>query len=307
MLSKEEYLRDLQAAEALHAEAYKRLADTASDAKSKEVLKKLHKIEKGHAALLKKLLSYNGYAEKRGTSRLSLFKIIALRRLLGLAFSIKFMEYNALRVNEKLTTAMRTFKFTNQERKLLDEFEKGERGEGMLGNLLVSLSPVLKNIRDVVFGMNDGLVEVLAAVAGIGAALRTPLLVFLAGALIAISGSLSMAGGAYLSTKYEKAINTNKEKAASASKSAFYVGIFYIFGAIFPVLPFALGLGGLLGIAVAIALTALVLSISSSLIAIVSNESVPRRVAESLLISLGAAAVTIAIGAYARQVLHIIV
>ncbi|MEM3181341.1 MAG: VIT1/CCC1 transporter family protein [Candidatus Micrarchaeaceae archaeon] len=307
MVSKEKYFRDLQATEALHAEVYKRLAASDKDIKSRKVLEKLYNVEKGHADLLQKLLSLNGYMAKRHTSRFSLFKIIMLRKLLGLAFSIKLMEYNKLLVNKKFMIALRMFKFTREERVLLGTFEKGERIEDVLSNLLVSFSTVLKNIRDIIFGMNDGLVEVLAAVAGIGAALRVPLLIFVAGSLVAISGALSMAGGAYLSTKYEKAINAKEVKVVSPARSAFYVGLFYIFGAIFPILPFAFGLGGILGITAAIILTAFILSFSSSLIAIVSDESIAKRVAESLLISLGAAAVTIAIGSYARYVLHIIV
>ncbi|MEM0148975.1 MAG: VIT1/CCC1 transporter family protein [Candidatus Micrarchaeaceae archaeon] len=308
MISKIKYLQNLQADEALHAEVYKRLAaSTKGNAKAKTVLEKLYRIEKGHAALLQKLLVMNGGNAKGGISRISLFGVMLARKLLGFTFAIKLMEYNKLLINERFRNALRSFRFNANERSLLGTLEKGEKVEDMLSNLLLSLNSVLANIRDVVFGMNDGLVEVLAATVGFSAALQEPLLVLIAGSLVAVSGALSMSGGAYLSTKYEKVISAANSKGKIPVRSALYTGLFYILGAIFPILPFAFGIGGMSGIAASIILTAIVLMLTSTLIAVLSNESISKRVAESLLISLGAAAVTIALGFYARYALHIIV
>ncbi|MEM0159772.1 MAG: VIT1/CCC1 transporter family protein [Candidatus Micrarchaeaceae archaeon] len=307
MISKEKYLQRLQADEALHAEVYRRLAASDRNAKSKAVLEKLYRIEKDHAVLLQRILAMNGYEKRGRISSISLFAISAARKFLGFTFAIKLMEYNKLLINKRFRDALRSFKFDARERLMLSRLEKGEKVEEMLNNLLLPLNSVLRNIRDVVFGMNDGLVEVLAATVGFSAALQEPLLVLIAGLLVAVSGALSMAGGAYLSTKYEKVISTAKSQGKLPARSALYTGIFYIFGAIFPILPFAFGIGGISGIALAMVLTAIVLLFTSTLIAILSNESISRRVAESLLISFGAAAVTITLGFYARYVLHILV
>ncbi len=59
------------------------------------------------------------------------------------------------------------------------------------------------NLREIVFGFNDGLVTTFTVVAGFTGALVSPRLIILAGVLNAISDGLSMAFGAWLSTKSE--------------------------------------------------------------------------------------------------------
>jgi VIT1/CCC1 family predicted Fe2+/Mn2+ transporter len=303
--TKIDYLTDLHNDEALHAQVYQYLSGVEKNAKAKETLLKLYRIETSHSSILQRVLQLNNYKARPRHNTLHLLFLKFLRIIFGITFAIKFMEYDKLLTHEKLGKAHEKFRFSQDEKRLLDVMEKGERVEDILANILVSGNPVLSNIRDVVFGMNDGLVEVLAATVGFGAALHLPMLVFIAGVLVALSGTLSMAGGAYLSTKYEKSIGSAANAFRHPGKSAFYTGLFYFCGAVFPLIPFALGIGGFYGIALAILLTAIVLTFTSSMIAIFSNQSIPRRVAESLVISLGAASATIALGLYARFALHI--
>lgn len=60
-----------------------------------------------------------------------------------------------------------------------------------------------KNIRDVVFGANDGFVSSLALIAGVSAAFASPKIVIVAVISASIAGAISMAFGAYLSVKSE--------------------------------------------------------------------------------------------------------
>lgn len=303
--TKLEYIESLQHDEALHAQAYHELAALEKNANVRDTLLKLYKIETSHSAILRRVLLLNHYNSEPRRNIFNLLFLRLLRMILGVTFTIKFMEYGKLLTNEKMRKAHEKFHFNNEERKLLDAMGVGEKAEDILSDMLLSLNPVLSNIRDVVFGMNDGLVEVLAATVGFGAALHLPLLVFIAGVLVALSGTLSMSGGAFLSTKYERSIRSAKHAERSPGRSALYTGLFYFCGAVFPILPFALGIGGFNGIAISIILTAIVLVFTSSVIAVFSNQSIPKRVLESLAISLGAAAATIALGVYARFALHI--
>ncbi|MGC8478752.1 MAG: VIT1/CCC1 transporter family protein [Candidatus Micrarchaeia archaeon] len=306
MQSKKEYIQSLQQDEEFHSQVYGILEKEEKNSEIRKTLSHLYIIERGHSEILKKLLRMNGFGVRKRNNFFRILLIMISRKLFGIAFTIKLMEYNKLITDKKLSLAMRRFKFGRGEAALLHLMEKGERTEDVLSHILLSLSPVLNNIRDVVFGMNDGLVEVLAAVVGFSAALRLPVLVLIAGMLVAISGTLSMSGGAYLSTKYEKNISASG-RGRKPGLSALYTGIFYFCGAAFPIAPFALGIGGLYGIAYSVLLTSLVLATTSSIIAILSGQSIAKRVAESLLISLGAASVTILLGFYARYVLHITV
>ena len=65
-------------------------------------------------------------------------------------------------------------------------------------------------IRDVIFGANDGLVSILALVAGVYGAVTESSIILITGISGAIAGTISMGAGAYLSTKSEKEV-TQKE------------------------------------------------------------------------------------------------
>ena len=65
-------------------------------------------------------------------------------------------------------------------------------------------------IRDVIFGANDGLVSILALVAGVYGAISESHPILIAGIAGAVAGAISMGAGAYLSAKSEKEV-TEKE------------------------------------------------------------------------------------------------
>lgn len=65
-------------------------------------------------------------------------------------------------------------------------------------------------IREVVFGMEDGMVSTFGAVVGIAATTANPYTVILAGSILIAVESLSMAVGSYLSNKSEKEIDERK-------------------------------------------------------------------------------------------------
>jgi VIT1/CCC1 family predicted Fe2+/Mn2+ transporter len=65
-------------------------------------------------------------------------------------------------------------------------------------------------VRDVIFGANDGLVSILALLAGVYGAVTESRLILIAGVAGAVAGAISMGAGAYLSSKSEQEV-TEKE------------------------------------------------------------------------------------------------
>jgi VIT1/CCC1 family predicted Fe2+/Mn2+ transporter len=65
-------------------------------------------------------------------------------------------------------------------------------------------------VRDVIFGANDGLVSILALVAGVYGAITESHPILIAGIAGAVAGAISMGAGSYLSSKSEKEV-TEKE------------------------------------------------------------------------------------------------
>jgi VIT1/CCC1 family predicted Fe2+/Mn2+ transporter len=79
----------------------------------------------------------------------------------------------------------------NKSKEFLFVMEKKRNGHNPLGMLL----------KDAVFGVNDGIVSMLALVAGLSAASMTRQVVVIAGFAEAFAGAISMAIGSYISTK----------------------------------------------------------------------------------------------------------
>ena len=94
---------------------------------------------------------------------------------------------------------------------------------------------ILAFLREIIFGLEDGLVSTLGAITGIAGATSNQPLVIISGFVVVAVESLSMAAGTYLSNKSEteanNAINHQKQKIGSQPiKDGIFMGISYIIG-----------------------------------------------------------------------------
>ena len=71
-------------------------------------------------------------------------------------------------------------------------------------------SNIIGTIREVVFGMEDGMVSTLGAITGIAAATQNYFIVLLTGFVVVAVESISMAVGSYISSKSKRAIDERK-------------------------------------------------------------------------------------------------
>jgi VIT1/CCC1 family predicted Fe2+/Mn2+ transporter len=308
---KQKLIYSLYNTEILHGRIYQIFSKRRSSQKMKAIMSRLVKLEDYHAGLWAQVLRMNRMQPERSNHGFKLATISFLSRIFGTAVTVKIIEHMEGNLHQKLDKLIKEKPLSKAEQAIVDKVKRSEEGEEEgLEAQIVGNNPVFNNIRDVMFGMNDGLVEILAVVAGLAAALQTPILIFIAGFIVAVSGTLSMSAGAYLSTGYQKDIDLKAKKGSgipTAKSSAFYVGVFYFIGSLFPLSPFAFGSIGYTGIIIAIILTSIVLTLTSSLIALASDRSIAKSVAKTLLLSLGAAAATILLGAYVRATFHITV
>jgi VIT1/CCC1 family predicted Fe2+/Mn2+ transporter len=298
------YLEELYRNEALHKIVYSKLSEIEKEKELKSILEKLSKMEERHKALWGKILSINRIRPPAYKAKLMPALIILVRRIVGLALTVKFIGYFEEGLEKKFDTVMNSMPLSKKEAAIVKAIYDDEtKYERVLEEKLIGYGKIFNNIRDVAFGMNDGLVEILGVIVGLAAAITNPLLIVLGGIIVSVAGTLSMGGGAYLSTEYENSLKKGGGK--NSLKSGFYVGIMYFIGTLFPLSPFLLGIAGFTGIALSIIATAIVLTVTSAIIAIISNNNISRMVGKTLLISLGIAAITIAIGVYARSVLNL--
>lgn len=109
---------------------------------------------------------------------------------------------------------------------------------------------IVESIREVVFGMEDGLVSTLGVVTGIAEGTQNRFVILLSGVVVVIVESLSMAAGTYLSTESENQVQKvlhprhsarlllSQGQRSNPRQGALVMGISYIIGGSIPVLPY---------------------------------------------------------------------
>jgi VIT1/CCC1 family predicted Fe2+/Mn2+ transporter len=113
---------------------------------------------------------------------------------------------------------------------------------------LTSNSLAAGSIRELVFGVEDGVVQNMTLVAGMVGAQLSRNVIVLAASVNAIAGVLSMSMGTYLSSKAEldvaAAAATAPPGEHNPKRDAVVMAAAYAIGALVPLLPFIAGLGG---------------------------------------------------------------
>ncbi|MBI5966156.1 MAG: VIT1/CCC1 transporter family protein [Chloroflexi bacterium] len=151
----------------------------------------------------------------------------------------------------------------------------------------------------VVLGLNDALVELTGALAGLTLALQNGKLIALSGLITGIAASLSMAASEYLSTRSEA---TDKHPV----RAAVYTGIAYITTVTLLVLPYLISPTTFyIDLAIALSTAVIIIAVFNYYISVAKGESFRERFIEMAGLSLSVAAFSFVIGYFIRQWLGI--
>ncbi len=186
--------------ECAHFNTYSKLYAVETNPQKRAMLKKLLVIEKRHISMWCQMSGKSFSVNKSGLF-ISSF-LMAVHKLFGDKITYKLVP---LYENFGLSDLFKAITIAPQEkmdllvRIILDEIYN-ERSIANGGSEISFIS----HIRDVIFGMNDGLVEILGTAAGLVGIYKSNYITAIAGIIVGISGTLSMAVGAYLSSKSEK-------------------------------------------------------------------------------------------------------
>ncbi|HUV16093.1 MAG TPA: VIT1/CCC1 transporter family protein, partial [Pelolinea sp.] len=206
-------------------------------------------------------------------------------RLFGLTFGIRLMELgeeNVQKIYQKLIHAI-----PEAKQVLADE----EKHENELLDMLDEEG--LKYAGSVVLGLNDALVELTGALAGLTFAFQNTRLIALAGLITGISASFSMAASEYLSTKSEEG-----EKAPL--RSAIYTGIAYIITVALLVMPFLVISNYYHALGWTIINAIIIIAVFNYYISVARGYNFHRRFIEMASISLGVALFSFVLGNFIR-------
>ena len=150
----------------------------------------------------------------------------------------------------------------------------------------------------VVLGLNDALVELTGALAGLTLALQDVKLIALSGLITGIAASMSMAASEYLSTRSEE---TSKHPV----RAAIYTGIAYIITVALLVLPYLLFENYILDLIITLSIAVIIIAVFNYYISVAKGESFRARFTEMAALSLSVAAFSFIIGYFIRQWLGI--
>lgn len=303
---------------------YKRLSRRVSDPKLKESLTRLSNVEKEHSIFWRKHLEKEGKNVKGMKPKgLKVSFLLFLHRILGTGLTVKLLEYGEVETVARYRSyASRSKKDDNFKSGLEKIIDEEIEHEDVFSYTLEQNRERLERNRDIIYGISDGLVEVLAAIAGLTALLTNHLDIALGGLIVGVSGAMSMSVGAYLAKNSEsqykisklrrEAILGNREHdrdqvelyRGESRRSALNVGLFYIFGAMIPIAPF-LFLGRDIALILSVILVAVTQGMSNSIIAISMNMKIFKESVKAVLLALLAALGSYLVGQIFHMILHV--
>jgi len=211
---------------------------------------------------------------------------VLVARLFGFTFGVKLMEQGE---ESAQVNYAEIAKFIPEAVKIHKEEEEHEE---QLLNMLDEER--LRYAGSVVLGLNDALVELTGALAGLTLALQNVQLIALSGLITGIAASLSMAASEYLSTRSEE---TDKHPV----RAAVYTGIAYILTVTLLILPYLLLDNEYLCLAISLTTAVLIIAVFNYYISVAKGEDFRRRFTEMAGLSLSVAAFSFIIGYFIRM------
>lgn len=222
-----------------------------------------------------------------------------LQKIFGISFLVRYLERGEVDAIKEYSDYLEKESTELWEREQLNKILTDEKDHE---DAFIQMSTELKGnadkVRDAIYGMSDGLIEVLASVAGLTGVFINNIYVAVGGIVFGASGLVSMTIGAYLSERAKGQIVSTDSY--SAKRAAGNTALYYFIGAIVPIFPF-LFLQRYTALIVSFALVIIVDGVVTSVISIQSNGKLRKDLLRSLgLVTLGFLA-TFAIGLIAHH------
>jgi VIT1/CCC1 family predicted Fe2+/Mn2+ transporter len=264
---------------------YARLAQAVRPGENRELLAKIAQQELEH---------YQFWRGQTGVelkpNRLQIWAYYTVSRLLGLTFGLKLMERGEEEVQdhyEELRGAV-----PGVEALIREEHEHEQTLLGLLDE------QGLRYTGSIVLGLNDALVELTGALAGLTLALQNSRLIALTGLITGTAAALSMAASEYLSVRAEG-------ERKNPARAAVYTGIAYILTVGVLITPYLALQDLYLSLALTLVAAVLIIAFFNYYLAVAQDVPFRRRFAEMAGLSLGVAAFSFGVGFVLRSLFGI--
>lgn len=276
---------EFQRDEATGMLVYGKLSKIIRDEENAKILETISKDEASHYETFKNVTGCD--VKPR---RFTVFFTVLAARVLGITFALKLLEKGEEKAQKHYLSAI------GNHPELKKTLEDEERHEMELLNMLEE--ELLDYVGSMVLGLNDALVELTGALAGLTFAFRDTRLIALSGLITGIAASLSMASSEFLSHRADG-------QGGRAAKAALYTGLAYIITVIILVLPYLLLANYTLALFLTLAAAILIILIFNFYISIAKDVSFKKHFFEMAGLSLGVAALSFGIGILVREFLGV--
>ncbi|MEW6242507.1 MAG: VIT1/CCC1 transporter family protein [Chloroflexota bacterium] len=279
-------LETFQRTEITEHHIYKRLARDIKSPENAKILRQIADDELRHYEGWKK---YSGKDVRPDWFKMWFYYIVS--RVLGFTFGIKLMERGEEAAQKNYAAVAAA----------IPEAAKFQHEEDIHEQQLIGMldEERLQYAGSVVLGLNDALVELTGALAGLTLALQNGKLIALSGLITGIAASMSMAASEYLSTRSEE---TSKHPV----RAAIYTGIAYIVTVALLVLPYLLSPTTYIAdLIIALTTAVVIIAVFNYYISVAKDEPFRARFVEMAALSLSVAAFSFVIGYFIRTWLGI--
>jgi VIT1/CCC1 family predicted Fe2+/Mn2+ transporter len=267
---------------------YEWLARRIKDPGNRGIISRIARDELGHYEVLKKITQTDIQPQK-----IRVFWYRFISRILGLSFGLRLMEKG-----EKVAESVYS-RLKEDIPELADVFMDEQRHEAEILGMIKEEH--IEYAGSMVLGLNDALMELTGALAGLTFALQNSKIIAITGFITGLAASMSMAASEYLSVREEADENTTK----SSLRSAIYTGVSYIVTVLILISPYLLlkniyvSLGFMMGLSVLIILS------YNFYIATAKGLRLWRRFGEMAIISLCVAGISFLVGIIVRTAFNV--
>jgi VIT1/CCC1 family predicted Fe2+/Mn2+ transporter len=264
---------------------YKKLAQSSQNPKNKNILKQISADELKHYNLWQKLTK-----TKVKPRKTIVFFYVLIAKTLGLTFATKLMEKGEKRAQ---FSYKKIAKIIPQAKSILREENEHE-----IKLLSILNEKKLRYISSIVLGLNDALIELTGALAGLTFAFQNARLIGITGLITGVAASLSMAVSEYISQESEK--NSN-----NSFRAALYTGITYVITILFLVAPFFLFGSHYLALLVSLLIAVCVIFFFTFYTSVAQDFPFFKRFLKILILSLSVAGITFVFGFLVKKYLNL--
>lgn len=280
-----EKLLAFQKGEITEHHIYKKLAERIRAPENRHILERIAADELRHYRL------WRTYTQQDvAPDRWAIWKYYWISRVLGFTFGVKLME----RGEENAQDSYAQLREAIPEAEAIGR-EEHEHETALLGMLDEER---LRYTGSMVLGLNDALVELTGALAGLTLALQDTKLIALTGSITGIAAALSMAASEYLSTKAEA---TDK----NPLRASLYTGVAYLITVLLLILPYLLFSNYYLCLVCTLAVAISIIALFNYYISVARDEPFKSRFLEMAVLSLSVAAFSFFIGFLLRAFLGV--